>query len=219
MTPEQRFAHAETMVSEGRLIQGEWSRIASGGRRLGCALHALGDDVNSATDCPADIAPEWAARLILPMFDGLSGDGLVFFAHNYIPALRMMQGADAAAWRRVMVEVLITSLTVALPHNRDGVVQPVIDLLYREKRGDIPLAAEWMAARAAAYAAWEAGAVDAAAVAARAAAEAAWEAGEAEEEAAGDAAAYAVGAARKGAAAWDTISRAFLAAMMKGGAT
>lgn len=151
---EERFDRAEAFAREGRLIQGVWHKINKG-RKLACALGAFGDDIDDPDMCPAEIGPEWAMRLIVPMFDGLTGVALADFTRRYVPALRGMRGKDGAAWRRVQVEVLLASLRVALPHDRSNVVQPVIVLLEREKCGGTVGADEWNAA--AARAAWAAG--------------------------------------------------------------
>jgi hypothetical protein len=218
---EARIERAKLFLAEGRLVQRAWQKEAEG-RHLACLLGALGLDINSSADCPADLMPAWAAELLPTVFDALPEDQVAPFAARFYPALEGMHGKDDATWRRVQVDVLIASLEIALPHDKASVVQPVLDLLHREKSGGPVTPKEWAwaarAARAAAAAAWAAWAARAAAAeAAEAAAEA--EAAEAAAWAAraAEAAAGAARAARAAARTYLTIGAALLDAMEREG--
>lgn len=57
-----------TMLDEGRIIRGKWSRIDDGDQML-CLYTALAGDANARPEtCPASLMPEWLAHL-LPWMD------------------------------------------------------------------------------------------------------------------------------------------------------
>mgnify|MGYP000922471772 CR=1 FL=1 len=155
LTLEQRFDLSASYVADGRLMQRGWHRNDDG-RELACMLGSFGQDINSPGACPADLMPPWMAHLIPRLFDGLSPTETLPFARRFGPALRGMVGATDAQWRRVMLKFLRAALGIALPHDRHGVVRPVIDLIDRELRGDVPSEAEWLTAAREARRAWTA---------------------------------------------------------------
>jgi len=225
LTIEQRFDLSASYVADGRLMQRGWHRNDNG-RELACMLGSFGQDINGPSDCPADLMPPWMAHLIPRLFDGLAPAETLPFARRFGPALRGMVGATDAQWRRVMLKFLRAALVVALPHDRHGVVRPVIDLIDRELRGDVPSEAEWAAAAREARRAWTAAALTASAREADAAAVATADAEAKVAASAARVAEWVVWAAWAGAeaaeaaawaadadAAWLTMSDALLTAM------
>jgi hypothetical protein len=79
LTVQDRIAQAETALNEGRIIQGDWRRKNGGGRELVCALAAFGPDINSASDCPAELMPQWLAELVPVLDDGIAAADVPWF--------------------------------------------------------------------------------------------------------------------------------------------
>ena len=52
----------------GGLTQGAFHSERDG-RQVACALGVIGDDVNSAKGCPAQIMPRWLAQMVPAFFD------------------------------------------------------------------------------------------------------------------------------------------------------
>jgi hypothetical protein len=51
------------------LIQNGWHDEGDDGRKLACALGVLGDEVDGADKCPAEVMPEWLAQMVPWFFD------------------------------------------------------------------------------------------------------------------------------------------------------
>ncbi|MUO70085.1 hypothetical protein [Agrobacterium vitis] len=157
MDRAERIERLSTFAAEGRIIRGVWHRTAEDGRELACLLGALGSDISSSADCPADVMPRWLAGLTPSIDDNTSEEAWSGIIARYAAASKRWHALDGAAWRRVQVEVLISTLEIAMPHDTENVVKPVIDLLLREQAGDTPTQDEWAEAAAAARAAARAG--------------------------------------------------------------
>ncbi|WP_250966124.1 hypothetical protein, partial [Agrobacterium vitis] len=96
--------------------------------------------------------PRWLAGLTPSIDDNTSEEAWSGIIARYAAASKRWHALDGAAWRRVQVEVLISTLEIAMPHDTENVVKPVIDLLLREQAGDTPTQDEWAEAAAAARA-------------------------------------------------------------------
>jgi hypothetical protein len=59
-------------IARGRIIQNDWRRDGDDGRELVCALAAFGPDINAASDCPADLMPQWLAEMVPVLDDGIA---------------------------------------------------------------------------------------------------------------------------------------------------
>jgi hypothetical protein len=207
LTTKERIEQAARAHAEGRIIQGAWRRKEPG-RELVCALAAFGPDINSASDCPADLMPAWLAELVPTLDDGVSASDVPWFSGELIARANRWGALDADAWGRVRNRFLAAAIRQALAAAEK--VQPTPRPDYWDKVQDacgqmitaletgrpVTEAAEaaWVARVAAAEAAW---AARAAAEAAAEAAEAAWAA-----EAATEAATAATAARAAAEAAW-----------------
>ena len=187
MSISDRIALARSYHSENRIIQNSWRRQGDDGRELVCALAAFGSDINSASQCPKDLMPEWLAQLIPTIDDGMAADEVHWFSGALIDCAERWHVLDDAAWQRIQTGFMIGSLKLALeaaepvqpapaPEYWPQVQNACEQVCAALKSGDAEQlkkaeAAAWAAARAAAWAA--ARAAEAAAWAAEAAAEAA----------------------------------------------
>jgi hypothetical protein len=216
LTIDDRIAQAETALSEGRIIQNDWRRSAEDGRELVCALAAFGPDINSSSDCPADLMPQWLAELVPVLDDGLAAADVPWFMGELVRGAKCWRILDEAAWDRIrtgfsigLVRQAIASAKPALGETPPAYwtdVESACDrVIAALEAGDVnqleeARAAAWAAARAAEAAARAAeAAARAAARAAAWAARAAARAAEAAARAAARAAAWAARAAARAA--------------------
>jgi hypothetical protein len=238
---ENRIKRLQTYVDEGRIIRGEWTDKDLQGRERACLMAALSPEAGeakSASACPANVMPQWLARLTPLLDDCTSLAYWPEFVRDYAATASRWHALDNAAWRRVMARVMLASLEVVQPNDRAGVVARVANLWRRVLDGDEPPVCEWaevagasnaaasateLAESWAAWVAWAAGdAGDAGRVAnvarvadtaARAAEAAAWVAWYAYAGDAGDLRDAEDAGRAADVAAWDTIARATIDAI------
>ena len=91
-TAEEAFARYQTYMAEGRLLQSSWHSQADDGRQLACGLGVLGDDVNSPSDCPAQIMPRWLAQMVPWFFDNQSADDAFAWGLDFYAELKRLNG-------------------------------------------------------------------------------------------------------------------------------
>ena len=165
------FTRFDTLVAEGRIIRGDWQGKDEQGRETACLLGALAPNINAVRDCPAGLMPAWFAELT-PFFDDKTSASMwptvISKYANLIHRWHILTPED---WDWCLANTLCTCLEIALPHDANGVVQPVIDLMDRRLSGNKPSKNEFAAA-----AAWAAEAAEMVVWAADAAADAAAEA-------------------------------------------
>ena len=65
----EAYMQYEALLNTDSLVQSSWHSQAQDGRQLACALGALGEDVSSSRDCPAQIMPRWLAQMVPWFFD------------------------------------------------------------------------------------------------------------------------------------------------------
>ena len=171
LTIASRLAMAQTALAEERIIQHNWRRNDDG-HEFVCALAAFGPDINSSSDCPAELMPSWLAHLVPSIDDGIAGSEVSWFMGALLDRARRWWVLDEAAWDRVRTGFLVAAVRQALeaatpvqPSPAPDYWQKVVDacngvIAALEEGGDQNLKA---AARAAAYAAAAARAADAAA--------------------------------------------------------
>ena len=167
------------MLAENRLIRQAWTGTDSSGRETACLLAALSPEVGraeSAEACPAEIMPAWFAHLTPWIDDAGSEAAWPAMVRRYASLTGRWDVLSAEGWRRLDYTVRRFALDEADQHyNRENypAVAAAIDtvraLCRRAESGDYPAAAEWAAAKAAAWAAEAAAAEAAAWTAARAA--------------------------------------------------
>ena len=219
MTQETFLEMARRHREADMLVAQRFEMVDGQACSIGCFCHDYGLKPSDFSGLAKRTKyPEAAHHFQEAIFEGLPeaerADWHVAFAEK---------AATVTDWQMVIDKTVLASLRIAEPHDTSTgkVVSAVIDLYERRLSGDNPSETEWVAAGAAARAAWAAAraagtaarAAWAAADAARAAARAAWAAAEAAGTAAraawaaADAARAARDAARDaadaaGAAAW-----------------
>lgn len=112
LTIAERITLAQLAHDEGRIIQGQWRR--TNGKELVCALAAFGPDINSSSDCPAELMPPWLAELVPTLDDGIAAVDVPWFSGELIARARRWSVLDSAAWERVRVGFLIATVRQAL---------------------------------------------------------------------------------------------------------
>jgi hypothetical protein len=138
LTVQDRIAQAETALNEGRIIQGDWRRKNGGGRELVCALAAFGPDINSASDCPADLMPGWLAELVPVLDDGIAEADVPWFMGGLLTRAKAWSILDDAAWDRIRTGYMIGLARQALasaapvqPDPKPEYWQPIVDAVER----------------------------------------------------------------------------------------
>lgn len=168
LTPQQCIEMAEAHRAADALRKGRFEWVGGAACSVGCFNHDLGQ-------APGDLSalsqstgyPEWLHHFQEAVFQGLPDDQAKDW---HVDLFR--KAATITDWVEAYHQLMIGILTVALPRDSSGIVQPVIDL---HKRGSSVTAEEWAAAGDAAGAARYA-AGDAAWAAWAAAGDAAWDA-------------------------------------------
>ena len=195
----------QSAIDSGIMRRGTWGDGVS----TVCMMSALQPGATNDTQCATAGWPKWLSILCHTLFDrdvGNDPDATAFqFALDVADAIHVPRDYD-----RALGLFLIATLEGVLQYDKDGVVQPVINLLQRKLDGE-NVAGELKKARAAAdaAAAYAAAAADAAAAYAAAAADAAYAAAA---DAAAAAAAYADAAYAADAAAAYAADAAYAAA-------
>jgi hypothetical protein len=168
LSREQRIELAETALNEGRISQGFWRNNGNNGREMVCALAAFGPDINGSGDCPADLMPQWLAKLVPSIDDGIKLDEVPWFAGGLIERARKWHVLDDAAWGRIRTGFLIAAIKHALqsaepvqPDPKPAYWKQVTDACEQvisalEAGGDLKAAATAATAAAAASAAYAA---------------------------------------------------------------
>ncbi|MEI9966014.1 MAG: hypothetical protein WDM92_16615 [Caulobacteraceae bacterium] len=100
MTNELAAANIAAYAREGRLEQHTWHGEAEG-RKVACLLGAIHPDIDSTDACPANLMPEWMARLTVRLFDGVATASITAIGEAYAARLHRWSALDAEAWERV----------------------------------------------------------------------------------------------------------------------
>lgn len=141
-------------VAEGRLIRNAWTGTDSRGRKTACLLAALSPKVGaeqSTEACPAEIMPQWFARLTPYIDDGGTETHWPEVVRRYASLARRWHVLDAEAWRRLDYRVRILCVTEAMRYTADKSVLraccTVIALCGRAADGESVTEGEWQTAR------------------------------------------------------------------------
>lgn len=157
---------AERHRAADMLMQGDFEMHDGKACSVGCFNHDLGSEADDfAALAKFSGYPEWTHHLQEAVFENLPKDAS---KNWHVDFARACEGVTD--WVAVYHQTMIAALEIALPHDKSGYVQRVIDL---HKQGPEVTQDQWTAARAAARDSARA-AADAAAWAARAARAAAW---------------------------------------------
>jgi hypothetical protein len=136
----ERIERLGQFIAEGRIIRHKFHSQDDQGRATACLLAALGADINSPRDCPADVMPRWLAELTPSIDDCGSEAAWAWRAmiQRYGAAAKGWHVLDDAAWRRVRAKMIISALELILSLDRYGIVQAAIDLQKRVVAGEKP---------------------------------------------------------------------------------
>jgi hypothetical protein len=169
-----RADRIEDFFNNGTLLRKGWGD----GKETACLLVAIAPEVGEGhyENCPAEVMPEWLARLTVWMDDSGSDEAWPAMVKRYAAVARRWHVLDETDWKQLDFRVRSLCVREAVHHTTDkkilAVCDTVIALCDRAGRGEFVSAEEWSAGAAAAV--WSA------AGAARAAAGAAtWAAAEA----------------------------------------
>ena len=112
---DDRIALARQYHADNSIIQGAWQGDEDG-RNLVCALAAFGapGEINGASDCPADLMPEWLAQLVPAIDDGIAADQVPWFSGALIDRAARWHVLDDAAWKRIYIGILIAGVRQAI---------------------------------------------------------------------------------------------------------
>ena len=170
----------QDFLDSGRLIRKAWTGTDAQGRETACLLAALSPEVGKAQDpsaCPANVRPQWLARLTPWIDDEGTLTQWPVVLRRYAGLVTRWSVLTPADWhrldytcRRLAVEESARHYNAEKFPDARTAVEAVIALCRRAENGDDPTNEEWLIAAAAAAAAAVARAADAAA---RAAADAA----------------------------------------------
>lgn len=84
LTVDQRIAQAATHVARRTLLQNFWRKTDAYDRTCVCLLCAFGPDINDPANCPPELMPEWLARLLPLINDGLPPHSYYDFAESFV---------------------------------------------------------------------------------------------------------------------------------------
>jgi hypothetical protein len=87
-------------LHEERLVQGSWHQKHEG-RELACLIGAISPEIDSVTECPASVMPDWLARLVVVVFDGQAKSDAIAWAARFATQMGPWHVLDSVAWGRV----------------------------------------------------------------------------------------------------------------------
>ena len=84
-------ARYQAALKSDSLRQGVWNSERDG-RHVACAIGVLGDEVDSASKCPAQIMPRWLARMVPEFFDRQKQDDAFAWGLAFTDQLKRIDG-------------------------------------------------------------------------------------------------------------------------------
>jgi hypothetical protein len=187
-TETLQFDRLNTLISEGRVIRGSWTKQDDEGRDTACLLAALYPPcgvARSEAACPSSLMPGWLASLTVWIDDSGTPEKWPGHIKRYAAVIRGVVALDAAAMAKLSTRIRVLIVREAMSHiTRDewgckAACEQTIEALESGDTGKIRAAesAAWSAARSAAESAAGSAAWSAAGSAAESAAgSAAWSA-------------------------------------------
>jgi len=109
-TVNQRIALAEAHVAGRTLLQQFWRKQDAHDRECACLLGAFGRDINDPANCPVELMPEWLARLIPLVNDGLPSVFYYDFAGDFVGSAHRWSKLSGSEWSSIH-KALITEIT------------------------------------------------------------------------------------------------------------
>lgn len=115
MNQQERLDRLDTMISEGRLIRGDWTN----GEDHACLLAALAPEAGEAKNvsaCPAAVMPRWLAELTPWIDDSGSSAQWPAQVRRYANVARRWHVLQKADWRRLDFEIRAFAVREARSH-------------------------------------------------------------------------------------------------------
>ena len=81
----------QAALKSDSLRQGVWNSERDG-RHVACALGVLGDEVDNASKCPAQIMPRWLAQMVPAFFDRQKRDDAFAWGLTFTDQLKRIDG-------------------------------------------------------------------------------------------------------------------------------
>lgn len=121
LTIDRRFALFDSVVAEQRWTANEWHRQEDGRHYL-CLAAAYGEpgEIESVSECPAGMFPEWLYELMPALDDGVSDDDRPWLFQGFATRNRAMVKLDDAAWERIRTGFMIAGIRQGRRHGRHG---------------------------------------------------------------------------------------------------
>lgn len=107
MNLDDRIGLAASHVAHRTLTQGYWRKKDTFDRELVCLLAAFGADINDPANCPAELMPEWLARLLPLINDGMPSIFFFDFAAAFVAGAPSWSRFDEADWARIRKALLM----------------------------------------------------------------------------------------------------------------
>jgi hypothetical protein len=144
-TAAEAYERYMAFLGEDRIIQRDWHKEQDG-RQLACALGVLGSEIDSPSDCPANIMPRWLAQMVPWFFDNQSFDDAKDWGSRFYAELKRLDGNVpfnvVHDWHANTVSPL--AIEVATMRKRDVAPHEAVrDLHIRALAGDLAPRDEW----------------------------------------------------------------------------
>lgn len=103
----ERIALAAQHVQHRTLVQNHWSRKDAYDRTCVCLLRAFGPDINDPANCPVELMPEWLARLLPLINDGMPAVFYYDFAADFVGSAQHWATFQPSEWARIRSAMLL----------------------------------------------------------------------------------------------------------------
>ena len=144
-TAAEAYERYMAFLASDSIVQGSW-HAEKDGRQLACALGVIGPEIDSPSDCPAQIMPRWLAQMVPWFFDNQSETDAKDWGSRFYAELKRLDGAVPFSvvhdWQANTVSPL--AIEVATMRKRDiAPHEAVRDLHIRALAGDLAPRDEW----------------------------------------------------------------------------
>jgi hypothetical protein len=154
-TASEAFERYRAAYKSGLLIQGKWRDTAADGRFLACGLGVLGDEIKSTGDCPAQVMPQWLARMVPWFFDNQEANDAKLWGFEFYGELKRLNGRVPFSVVHDWHATSTTPLVILVAEKSKHDTAPHVALQAMHKRaltGDLATKYEWAETLKSAYA-------------------------------------------------------------------
>lgn len=103
----ERITLAASHVTRRTLLQNHWRKRDALDRECTCLLGAFGADINDPANCPVELMPEWLARLLPLINDGLPSIFYYEFAADFVGSAQHWSQFRPSEWARIRSAMLM----------------------------------------------------------------------------------------------------------------